>query len=61
VSGISTSDGEPLTISFGVVDFPRDGATAQDLMDAADGALYAAKAAGRDRTITRSEPEPATA
>jgi diguanylate cyclase (GGDEF)-like protein/PAS domain S-box-containing protein len=38
-----------VTASFGVATFPQDGRTAQELVAAADGALYAAKAAGRDR------------
>jgi diguanylate cyclase (GGDEF)-like protein len=48
ISQITDSDGRPLTISFGVAEHPGDGATAGDLIAAADRALYAAKAAGRD-------------
>lgn len=44
-------DGAPLTISFGVVELGRDGQSAEELMRAADVALYAAKAQGRDRTV----------
>jgi diguanylate cyclase (GGDEF)-like protein len=43
--------GDPLTISFGVVQHPAHGATWSDLMRAADAALYEAKATGRNRTI----------
>jgi PleD family two-component response regulator len=32
-----------------VATFPQDGQAARSLVDTADGALYAAKAAGRDR------------
>jgi diguanylate cyclase (GGDEF)-like protein len=43
---------EPLTISFGVVEGTRHGRLPDDLLRAADRALYTAKAAGRDRTVT---------
>ncbi|GEO84729.1 MULTISPECIES: GGDEF domain-containing protein [Alphaproteobacteria] len=44
-------NGEPISVtaSFGVATFPRDGATLDQLVAAADGALYTAKATGRDR------------
>jgi diguanylate cyclase (GGDEF)-like protein len=41
----------PLTVSCGIATFPASGATASDLMRAADRALYMAKDLGRDRTI----------
>ena len=37
------------TASFGVATWPEDGAGAEDLLRAADRAMYRAKAAGRDR------------
>jgi diguanylate cyclase (GGDEF)-like protein len=40
---------ERLTVSVGVATFPEDGTTPRSLVDAADAALYAAKAEGRDR------------
>ena len=41
----------PTTISIGVATFPDDGRVARGLVDVADAALYAAKAAGRDRIV----------
>ncbi|MHB0995312.1 MAG: GGDEF domain-containing protein [Elusimicrobiales bacterium] len=38
-----------LTISIGIAHFPRDGSTPEELIAAADKALYAAKEGGRDR------------
>jgi diguanylate cyclase (GGDEF)-like protein/PAS domain S-box-containing protein len=39
----------PVTLSMGVSAYPSHGTTPQDLLQAADGALYQAKQAGRDR------------
>src|SRR4051794_15398876 len=44
-------DGELPTVSFGVASFPTHAADAEALMHAADQALYAAKAMGRDRSV----------
>jgi diguanylate cyclase (GGDEF)-like protein len=38
-----------VTASFGVAAFPGNGKTAQELVAAADAAMYAAKRHGRDR------------
>jgi diguanylate cyclase (GGDEF)-like protein len=38
----------PVTVSIGVAVFPEHGKTAQEVLQAADDALYAAKNAGRD-------------
>jgi diguanylate cyclase (GGDEF)-like protein len=54
--------GDPLTVSVGVASYPEDGAVPRTLVDTADAALYAAKAAGRDRVNvagTRSATETA--
>jgi diguanylate cyclase (GGDEF)-like protein len=42
----------PLTVSCGVATRPSGGVGRKELLRAADGALYRAKRAGRDRTIT---------
>ncbi len=44
----------PVTVSIGVADFPGNGATRDELVQAADSALYAAKQAGRNRALTAS-------
>jgi diguanylate cyclase (GGDEF)-like protein len=38
----------PISVSIGIAVYPEHGATAQQVLDAADAALYAAKDAGRD-------------
>jgi diguanylate cyclase (GGDEF)-like protein len=48
-------DAVPVTISFGVVSFREHGETAASLLRAADHALYAAKANGRDMTMLYSQ------
>jgi diguanylate cyclase (GGDEF)-like protein len=48
-----------INISIGVGCFPRDGRTAEQLVDRADAAMYAATAAGRDAWRTdRNPPRP---
>jgi diguanylate cyclase (GGDEF)-like protein len=44
-----------ITASFGIGTWPEDGETPEDLLLAADGAMYRAKAAGRD-TIATGKP-----
>jgi diguanylate cyclase (GGDEF)-like protein/putative nucleotidyltransferase with HDIG domain len=44
-----------LTVSFGVASFPQHGSNRQELLGAADDALYAAKELGRDRTVIYSK------
>ena len=41
----------PLTFSFGVATYPEHGRSVDAVMEAADQALYAAKALGRNRTV----------
>lgn len=46
-----------ITISIGIAVFPEHGATAEELVRAADAALYRAKSSGRDRcVIAKSTP-----
>jgi two-component system cell cycle response regulator len=47
----AAGDSELPTVSFGVASFPTHAADAEALMHAADQALYAAKAMGRDRSV----------
>jgi len=44
----------PITVSIGVAVFPRHALTGTEVLDAADEALYAAKAAGRDTFVLAS-------
>jgi diguanylate cyclase (GGDEF)-like protein len=43
-----------VTVSCGVACFPDHGNTGNDIIRAADAALYRAKKAGRDRTVVAS-------
>jgi diguanylate cyclase (GGDEF)-like protein len=45
---------QSMSVSIGVAHFPDDGRTPEDLIRAADVALYAAKAQGRDRVVVAS-------
>jgi diguanylate cyclase (GGDEF)-like protein len=45
---------QTLSVSIGVAHFPDDGRTPEDLVRAADVALYAAKEQGRDRVVVAS-------
>jgi diguanylate cyclase (GGDEF)-like protein len=48
---VTAAAGRPLTMSFGLAEFPHNGDAMRELMHAADAALYDAKGLGRDRTV----------
>jgi len=58
----ANGDAIALTVSVGVATYPADGRDADDLLRAADRALYRAKRAGRDRVMAaaRDEQQPLT-
>ncbi len=47
---------EPITASIGVAGYPGHGTSGQELLRAADAALYRAKRAGRDRIVLAAIP-----
>ena len=51
-------DGAGVAVSVGVASLPTDGSTSDELLDAADGALSAAKEAGGDRVVVASSLAP---
>jgi diguanylate cyclase (GGDEF)-like protein len=52
VEDASRTEPLPVTISAGVAVYPVHASTGSELIDAADAALYAAKARGRNRVMT---------
>jgi predicted signal transduction protein with EAL and GGDEF domain len=46
----------PTTLSIGVVTYPDDGQTADELMIAADEAMYSSKRLGKNRVVGYAEP-----
>ena len=54
ISQAFADQAEPLTMSFGVASYPAHATTDDGLLRAADDALYAAKALGRDRCVLHS-------
>ena len=48
----------PLTASLGIASWPTDGVTKEELIACADGAMYLAKAMGRNRTCLSTEVVP---
>jgi diguanylate cyclase (GGDEF)-like protein/putative nucleotidyltransferase with HDIG domain len=51
-AAVATTSGKSLTFSVGVATYPEDALTAQELVAAADQALYLAKREGKDRACT---------
>lgn len=60
VASMEPIEGVAVTASIGVATFPHHGRTAGEVLRAADSAMYAAKSAGRDRTVLFA-PEAAAA
>jgi diguanylate cyclase (GGDEF)-like protein len=61
VSGLSYEDARrqiTTSLSIGVVSFPEDGETADELMIAADEAMYLSKRLGKNRVVGYTEPAP---
>jgi len=58
---VGTGETIPIRVCIGIAAYPDDAATAGELAQLADGALYRAKAAGRDRVEFTREPRPQTA
>jgi len=50
----------PVTFSAGIADFPKHGRSRDEVVQAADAALYSAKQAGRDRVCAAGEPRGAS-
>jgi diguanylate cyclase (GGDEF)-like protein/PAS domain S-box-containing protein len=48
----------PVTLSLGVASYPTHGTGPEDVMAAADAAMYQAKATGRNRVVVASESHP---
>jgi diguanylate cyclase (GGDEF)-like protein len=46
---------KPITLSLGVAGYPEHGDTGLEIIQAADGALYRAKQAGRDRVMAAED------
>ncbi len=53
IKSIPLPEAGHITASFGVAECPSSAQTAQDLLEAADTALYNAKRAGRDRVVLK--------
>jgi diguanylate cyclase (GGDEF)-like protein len=58
IARLRNEDGESLTMSFGVVEFPLHGDSPKALVEAADRALYRAKGLGRNRSVVHRAEAP---
>lgn len=52
---LRSGEGEGLTVSVGVAQFPRDGETAEDLLQSVDSLMYRAKEEGKNRVYHRRQ------
>lgn len=48
---------DKIAISMGVAVYPKDGSTTDDVLKAADEAMYRAKAAGRNRVVLAAKSQ----
>lgn len=55
ISGGAKQPGGKLTVSVGVSSFPADGRTMEEVLQAADDAVYASKQSGRNRVTAAAE------
>lgn len=53
---LASLDVGPVTLSFGIAEFPAHGDTGDKLIDVADAALYEAKREGRNRAVVATAP-----
>ncbi len=57
VEQIGEPEGQPVTVSLGVACYPQHGTQTEELLAAADGAMYQAKRAGKN-CVRTAEPQP---
>jgi diguanylate cyclase (GGDEF)-like protein len=55
VAKVKLDNMSPITVSLGIATFPTDGTDVEDLIRKADAAMYAAKRAGRNKSIIYDE------
>jgi diguanylate cyclase (GGDEF)-like protein len=55
VAKVKLDNMSPITVSLGIATFPTDGTDVEDLIRKADAAMYAAKRAGRNKSVIYDE------